>query len=446
MSQARLAAVLAAVFSIVVSLLGGCGDEKVIPLPQSVDGSAGMALPDEQVDLLGFDAGPAGPACTTDCDCAGGQRCSATSEVGRHCVAGENRCPGVDGGTVGAADTGTGTGADGGSSVVDAGGAVGADSGAAPGVDAGSGAADTGGPPPGPDAGPPPGPDAGPIGPSVAGKWKTTYDLDISPYAKKQQRIADLIGILQMAGQGIVSCFTLQSNWAKGICTFLAAVLVANKVTFPSWLTDLLNTLLDIFSYGKSDIRVQGVMNVTESGASLGATESWSSMMIDYKGQPIDLMSAPVLGSAGKVTVDVRPFGGSRTAATATFGPRDIKMDVDHLIVALVNVAINAATGGKAKDVGGLLSLLICSRITDFAQQLLCIAAATTAGNAFTTAKSGLGGVHIQDQRATIHDVDGNGIADLLGTASQRGTLTGTFSNGVVSAPLGPTSAWHAIR
>lgn len=275
--------------------------------------------------------------------------------------------------------------------------------------------------------------------------WNTTYHMDIHEFAQKVQRIGTFLDLLQKLLNGQGSCSSLSTP--EGVFLCILSVIFGNNLNAPPWVNQLITVLSDVFKFGNKPVIAVGDMTLTEgANCSLSATETWREMWVEYGGQTLNLMNNPVLGSNGNVTVTVNPFGGYRDTGTVYLGPRDIDMDVNKFIVALINVAINATTGGQAKDVGGLLQLLLCKRISDPFWRYLCDKAASTLANNFKITSS-FGGVHIDDQDAPIIDDDGNRVAEKLARKSPMGLLTGSMSNGIVSGKLGqPASGWYGVR
>jgi hypothetical protein len=177
------------------------------------------------------------------------------------------------------------------------------------------------------------------------------------------------------------------------------------------------------------------------------ASERWSELWLDSNGQVINVMNNPMLGANGQITVTVLAFGGSPTAMEVILGPRTVEFDVNKLLVNLINVAIRAGSNNQARDVGELLNLVLCDQITSVQTRLACAGIASQLAQDFEL-NSGLGGVRIDEQRATIHDLDGNGTADALGLPSARGRVTGRMTNGLVSGALGsfPKSSWYGTK
>jgi len=149
--------------------------------------------------------------------------------------------------------------------------------------------------------------------------------------------------------------------------------------------------------------------------------------------------------------VTVKAFGGTRTTNEVILGPRDIDFDVNKLLVNLINVAISAGSNNQAQDVGGLLSLVLCDQLPIASSDyLLCQTAASQLASQFEL-DSGLGGIHIDEQRGLIYDNDNDGKADAFGQpmpVSSRGSVRGNMSNGLVEGDLGafPKSNWYGVK
>lgn len=418
-----------------------CGDGRVMQVNQ--DGAKDS----------GYTGGSDQP-CKTDCDCAADQHCQEGGpEIGKSCAPGAGTCnrtgcdPACPSGQV--CVTGhcypTGT-ADAGPTVD--GGNLGADAGAAdagPWVDGGGLGQDAG---PGPDAGP----DAGvvcPTGADVTGAWKTDYTLDVSPFVAKQNALGDFVVIMDALVKGqSPNCAALHTSAAQTFCVFISIAASGGGLQGPPWLGDLLDVLVDVLSFGNKPLLAKGVMNVQKGAVcQLDATETWSEMLMMYKGQYIDLMSSPLLGQAGTVTVTVNPFHGRRTATDVYFGPRTVDMDVDHLIIAIIDVAIEAGSNGTLHNIGDLLGYVVCSGITNPADKITCQIAASSFGNSIT-ANSGMGGVEIDPdgQTAPIFDTNADGRADELGDATHPGAIHGDFTDGVISGGFGPQTKWSGVR
>jgi hypothetical protein len=210
----------------------------------------------------------------------------------------------------------------------------------------------------------------------------------------------------------------------------------------------LITVLGDAFKFGNSPIRARGTMNVAESGATLSGSEVWSEMWLVYNGQQLNVINNPVLGANGTISVTVHAFRGTRTATEVNFGPREVSFDVNRLIVSLINVVISAASNNQAQDVGSLLDLVLCSQLpATGSSYLLCTVAAAELAKNFKL-DSGLGGVSMSSQKATIYDLDHNNIADAFGLPSARGTVAGEMGNGIISGALGasPASNWYGTK
>ncbi len=281
---------------------------------------------------------------------------------------------------------------------------------------------------------------------SVAGTWKTTYRMDISEFARQSSELLAFLDLLQaiLGGQG--SCASQSTPEGQLLCVFMSSAMQGFQA--PPWLSQLISVLSDLFRFGNHPVTAAGLMVVQDHYDTVSATESWTSLKMQYQGQVLDLMTSPVLGSAGNVTVTVNPFGGTRDALSVYFGPRDVDLDVNKLILALLDVAISAATNGQATDVEGLLDLLLCDNVPfGSSSYLLCLTAANSlAGN--LELGSGLGGFHFDRQDAPIFDDDGDGVADHLARPSTQGLLKGDLSNGLVSGDLGPApgTGWYGER
>lgn len=290
-----------------------------------------------------------------------------------------------------------------------------------------------------------------PGGVTVTGTYKTTYELDIHEFATKATNVAKLLDVLAAALSGQSSACTQTSSSGQLVC--FAVQLVAQNVMAPPWVGQLINVLAGMFRFGDSPVRAKGVMQVAESqSGALTATETWSEMWLVYNGVSYNVMSGPMLGTNGQISVNVRPFGGQRSFSEVNLGPRRVEFDVNKLLVNLINVAINAGSNNQAHDVGELLDLVLCSQIqiTSPANYLLCRTAAQNLANQFEL-ESGLGGLRISQQKATIYDDDLDGHADALGRStpvSARGTVAGDMTNGLTSGDLGafPKSNWYGVK
>lgn len=282
---------------------------------------------------------------------------------------------------------------------------------------------------------------------SVQGRYLTYYELDIHEFADQATDIAKLLDVLRAAlsGQG-ASCGNQTTPEGQLLCIVVS--LIASNIQAPPWVSQLIGVLADAFRFGNSPIRARGVMNLAEQGPQLYASETWSELWLNYNGQQLDVMNSPTLGQNGRITVTVRAYGGTRSATEVLLGPRQIEFDVNKLLVNLINVAITAASNNQAHDVGELLDLVLCSNlpITN-ANYLVCTAAAQQLASNFEL-NSGLGGLTFTQQRATIYDLDHNGIADALGLPTARGSVAGDMSNGFVSGSLGPfpASNWYGTK
>jgi len=282
---------------------------------------------------------------------------------------------------------------------------------------------------------------------SVQGRYLTYYELDIHEFADKATDVAKLLDVLRAAlsGQG-ASCGNQTTPEGRLLCIVVS--LIAANIYAPPWVSQLIGVLADAFRFGNAPIRARGVLNVAETGNRLVASETWTEMWLTYNGQSLNVMNSPTLGQNGQITVTVRAFGGTRSATEVFFGPRDVEFDVNKLLVNLINVAITAASNNQAHDVGELLELVLCSNIppTD-PNYFVCTAAAQSLASNFEL-NSGLGGLTFTQQRATIYDLDNNGLADALGLPSARGSVTGSMTNGFVSGALGPfpASNWYGTK
>lgn len=282
---------------------------------------------------------------------------------------------------------------------------------------------------------------------SVQGRYLTYYELDIHEFADRASDVAKLLDVLRAAlsGQG-ASCGNQTTPEGRLLC--VAVSLIAANIQAPPWVGQLIGVLADVFRFGNAPIKARGVMNLAESGVTLYASEVWTEMWLTYNGQSLNVMNSPTLGQNGQIRVTVRAFGGTRSATEVILGPRDIEFDVNKLLVNLINVAITAASNNQAHDVGELLDLVLCSNLpVTNPNYVVCTAAAQALAQNFEL-ESGLGGVRITQQRATIYDLDGNHIADALGLPGARGSVTGSMSNGLVNGALGPfpASNWYGTK
>ncbi|MEW6434946.1 MAG: hypothetical protein AB1730_25885 [Myxococcota bacterium] len=282
---------------------------------------------------------------------------------------------------------------------------------------------------------------------SVQGRYLTYYELDIHEFADKATDIAKLLDVLRAAlsGQG-ATCANQTTPEGQLLCIVVS--LIASNIQAPPWVGQLIGVLADAFRFGNSPVRARGVMNLAEQGTQLYASETWSELWLNYNGQQLDVMNSPTLGQNGRITVTVRAYGGVRSATEVILGPREIEFDVNKLLVNLINVAITAASNNQAHDVGELLDLVLCSNIpVTNPNYLVCTSAAQSLASNFEL-ESGLGGIRFTQQRATIYDLDNNGIADALGLPGARGSVAGSMTNGFVSGALGPfpASNWYGTK
>ncbi|MHB8878776.1 MAG: hypothetical protein ACYC8T_34175 [Myxococcaceae bacterium] len=280
----------------------------------------------------------------------------------------------------------------------------------------------------------------------IAGQWKTTYQLDVHDFASKAGGVLAFLDLLQAIVSGQGSCANQTSAQGQLMCLMVS--LVAQNFHAPPWVSQLLTVLSDLFRFGNKPVTATGLMTVTDGYDTVSATESWSTLKVEYQGQQLDLMHSPVLGSAGNVTVTVKPFAGTRDASTVSFGPRQVDLDVNKFIVAILNVAINAATHGQATDVGELIDLVLCGNVPfTSANYAMCVAAASQLGNSLEL-DSGLGGFDFTNQNAPVIDENNDLVADKLARSTAQGLLKGSMSNGLISGALGPlpSSGWYGVR
>jgi hypothetical protein len=289
-----------------------------------------------------------------------------------------------------------------------------------------------------------------PGGVTVAGTYNTAYEFDIHDFASKAADIDGLLMVLNAALNGNVMCGSTSTPAGQLIC--LALNLIAQNIHAPPWVSQLITVIDGIFKFGGQPITAKGVMQLAEApDGTLSAAESWSEMWMEYNSTTYNVMNNPMFGTNGNISVTVHAFGGSRSISEVVLGPRDIDFDVNKLIVNLINVAISAASNGQATDVGGLIDLILCDQIQgSTADYALCIGAASQLAQAFKL-DSGLGGIHIDAQSATIYDDDNDGYADHLGRqspVSARGSVVGSMSNGLVDGDLGafPSSNWYGVH
>jgi hypothetical protein len=282
---------------------------------------------------------------------------------------------------------------------------------------------------------------------NINGRYQTYYELDISEFAQRASSITRLLDVLSAIASGQqTNCNQFGRLEQQLIC--YVGNLVAQNTQAPPWVSQLFMVLSDMFRFGSRPLKARGVMDLAEGPMSrLVASERWSELWLDYNGQVINVMNNPTLGANGQITVTVLAFGGTRTAMEVILGPRTVEFDVNKLLVNLINVAISAGSNNQARDVGQLLNLVLCDQITSVQTRLACAALASQLAQQFEL-ESGLGGVRLDEQRATIHDLDGNGFADALGLPNARGRVTGRMTNGLVSGALGPfpRSSWYGTK
>jgi len=282
---------------------------------------------------------------------------------------------------------------------------------------------------------------------SVQGTYFTYYELDISQFANRASDVAKLLDLLSAALNGNAMCGSQTTPEGQLICIVVS--LIAQNIHAPPWVAQLINVLADAFRFGNTPIKAKGVMQLAENpNLQLFASERWTEMWLDYNGQVMNVMNNPALGANGNISVTVLAFGGTRSPSEVFLGPRSIEFDVNRLLVNLINVAISAASNGRAHDVGELIDLILCSNvpITD-PNYVVCTAAASQFAQNFQL-PIGLGGIDITQQRATIYDLDNDGVADALGLPNARGSVTGSMTNGLVSGDLGafPNSNWYGTK
>jgi len=268
--------------------------------------------------------------------------------------------------------------------------------------------------------------------------------MDVSEFAQNANIALVILDLLNALVTGQGTCGNLSTPYGQLLCYIVQ--LVGVNIQAPPFVSQLLTTLEDLFKFGSSPVTAQGQMTLTQgANNTLSATESWSSVWVQFNGQQLDLMHSPVLGSNGQVTVTVDAFGGTRDATSVYLGPRDVELDVNHFLIALINVAIDAFTNGQANDVPSLIDLVICNSLPTASDQIACALAAQSFLGSLT-ASSGLGGFHMDHQNAPLFDTGNTGTANELATPAAPGALLGSMSNGVVSGELGPTSGWYGTR
>jgi len=278
---------------------------------------------------------------------------------------------------------------------------------------------------------------------SVDGVWNTSYTVDVHQFAQTEGTVLVILNLLDALLTGQASCSG--SSPTEQLLCFIFD-LVGAQVMAPPWVNQLLQTLEDLFKFGSSPVVAVGQMTLTQgSNQALAGTETWSSLLVNYNGSQLDLMNSPVLGSNGNVTVTVHPFTGTRDPGNVYLGPRSVDLDVNHFIIALADVAIDAATNGQATDIASLLDLAICNPLPNATELIACYAAASSLASSIT-ASSGLGGFDISNQSAPVLDPNNTGRATNLALPSAPAALVGSMSNGVVSGNFGPTSSWYGTR
>ncbi|MBX7115622.1 MAG: hypothetical protein K1X64_14930 [Myxococcaceae bacterium] len=400
---------LAVAWLAAVTTACNCGGAVLVSRePDPVD--AGMPLVQVDAGTPEVDAGMPGPWCGTDCDCAFGSRCIGASELaGNHCEPGTNTCP-----TICAVTCGSGTQCIGGT--------------CQPIPCTGSSC---------PSA----------FGVSVAGKYNTHYEFDIHSFAERSQNIAKLIDLLASALSGNAACTTQTDPFEQLLCVVLD--LATQNLRAPPWVQNLLAVLSGMFKFGNQPIIVNGTMELAETvDGHLFATESWNEMWMSYNGQLINVMNSPMVGSVGNFSVTVKTFEGYRDTTHVVLGPREVEFDVNKLLVNIINVGIQAGSQNRARDVGELFELILCDQV-QVTNPLygVCVLAANELAKQFQI-KQGFGGMHIDNQRGAIIDVDMNGLADSLGTTTARGSLNGGITNGITSGAFGgfPATNWYGVK
>jgi hypothetical protein len=282
---------------------------------------------------------------------------------------------------------------------------------------------------------------------NINGRYQTYYELDISEFAQRASDIVKLLDLLRAIVNGqTTNCSSFGSIEQQLIC--YVGNLVSQSVQAPPWVGQLFQVLSDMFRFGNRPLKARGVMDLVEGqNAKVAASEQWNELWLDYNGQFINVMNNPMLGANGQITVTVLAFGGARTSQEVILGPRSIEFDVNKLLVNLLNVAISAGSSNRAHDVGELINLILCDQISSTQNRIACAALASQLAQDFEIG-SGLGGLRFDEQRATIHDLDGNGVADALGLPSARGRITGRMTNGLVSGALGPfpNTNWYGTK
>lgn len=282
---------------------------------------------------------------------------------------------------------------------------------------------------------------------NINGRYQTYYELDISEFAQRASDIVKLLDLLRAITSGMTTnCSTFGSIEQQLIC--YVGNLVSQNIQAPPWVGTLFQVLSDMFRFGNRPMKARGLMDLVEGqNARVAAAEQWSELWLDYNGQVVNVMNNPMLGANGQISVTVLAFGGTRTSQEVILGPRTIEFDVNKLLVNLINVAIMAGSSNRAHDVGELINLILCDQIGSTQNRIACAALANQLAQNFEIG-SGLGGLRFDEQRATIHDLDGNGTADALGLPSARGRVTGRMTNGVVSGSLGPfpNSSWYGTK
>jgi hypothetical protein len=282
---------------------------------------------------------------------------------------------------------------------------------------------------------------------SVAGNYDTHYTFDIHDFASQALQISQLLDLLSAALSGQAMCNQQQGAFNQLLCIVVS--LAAQNIHAPPWVQSLLNVLSGMFKFGTNPITATGLMQLAEApDGTLTASETWSSMYMNFNGQTLNVINSPMLGSNGNVTVTVHAFGGHRDAYQVYLGPRDIDFDVNKLLVNLLNVAIQAASNNQAQDVGGLLDLVLCDQIPiTNSNYATCLAAVQVVTQNFQLV-SGFGGIHLDHQDGFIYDDNGDNIADHLGKSTNPATLSGDISNGLLDDALGayPASFWWGDR
>lgn len=218
----------------------------------------------------------------------------------------------------------------------------------------------------------------------ISGRWRTEYVFDFSRTLGFLTAIADPLDKIDTLFQGKLP---VDIPIFGPIIEAMLSELI--KAYVPDWvpklataLNDLFTALSDVHIYGQMDLRQQTPGAVVYNGE-----EVWQYVEVKIvsfcprrQSDPqwpacakVNIQTTPNLGSDVTARATAKPFTGKIENVTVTFSHREAELEMKKFISALVDLIVNIASNGRAKNVEEMVVAVInCPELAIQVDQLAC--------------------------------------------------------------------------